>query len=80
MYNSSQVYTAVLVVLDGLLGKQLLDLLDLEELKGRLDNAIEEEGEVNKQGKADNLQPLECLPAQAKGHDPDEQGTARVDG
>jgi hypothetical protein len=42
---------------DGLLRQQLLDLFigDLQELKGRLDNAVEQEGKVHKQGEPDDL-------------------------
>jgi hypothetical protein len=55
-------------VLDGFLRQKLLNLFvwDLEEFERRLDNAIEQEGEVHKQSKADNLKP-------------DEQGSAGVD-
>lgn len=68
-------------MLDGLLGKKLLDfLIDLEELEGRLDNAIEKEGEVDEEAETDDLQPLERLPAEAERNDPDEKGTAGVDG
>lgn len=67
-------------MLDGLLGEQLLDLLDAEELQGRLDDAVEQEGEVDQEHEAHHLQPLEGLPAETKGHEPDEQGPARVDG
>jgi hypothetical protein len=69
-----------LVMLNRLLREQLLDLLDAEELKRRLDDAVEQEGEVDEECKPGNLQPLECLPAQAERDDPDEQGAARVDG
>lgn len=54
------------MVLDWLLGQEFLNLINLEELKRRLDDAVEEEGEVNKQDKADDLQPLESLPAEAE--------------
>ena len=67
-------------MLDGLLGQQLLDLLDAEEGEGRLDDAVEQEGEVDKQHEAGDLQPLERLPAEAERDDPDEEGAARVDG
>ena len=71
-----------LTVLNGLLGQELLDLFiwDSEELQRRLNDTVEQEGEVNKQGETDNLEPLESLPAQAKGDDPDEQGSASVNG
>ena len=67
-------------MLDRLLGQQLLDLLDAEEGKGRLDDAVEQEGEVDEQHEAGDLQPLERLPAEAERDDPDEEGAARVDG
>jgi len=45
-----------LVVLDRLLRKQLLNFaLDLEELEGRLDEAIEQECKVNQQDETNNL-------------------------
>lgn len=72
---------STLDVLHWLLGQQLLDLLlGPQELKGRLDDAVEEEGEVDEQGEADDLQPLERLPAEAERDDPDEERPARVDG
>lgn len=42
---------------DRLLRQQLLDLFigDLQEVKGRLDNAVEQEGKVHKQGETDDL-------------------------
>ena len=68
-------------MLDGLLGKQLLYVgARLEESEGRLDDAVEEEGEVDEQREAADLQPLERLPAEAQRDDPDEQRPARVDG
>lgn len=67
-------------MLDRLLGEQLLDLIDgLEELEGRLDDAVEQEGKVHQQREAEDLEPLERLPTQAEGHDPDEKGPASVD-
>ena len=69
-----------LVVLDRLLRQQLLNLLDLEKLKGRLDNAVEEEGKVDEKDEAHHLQPLECLPAQTERDQPYEQGAAGIDG
>jgi hypothetical protein len=68
-------------VLDGFLRQKLLNLFvwDLEEFERRLDNAIEQEGEVHKQSKADNLKPFEGLPAQSQRDNPDEQGSAGVD-
>lgn len=68
-------------MLNRLLGKQLLDLfLGLEELERRLDDAVEQEGEVHQEHEAHHLEPLEGLPAEAQGHDPDEEGAAGVDG
>lgn len=68
-------------MLDRLLRQQLLELLlRLEEVEGRLDDAVEEEGEVDEQREAGDLQPLERLPPEAQRHDPDEQRPARVDG
>lgn len=72
---------STLDVFHRLLGQQLLDLLlGPQELKGRLDDAVKEEGEVDEQGEADDLQPLERLPAEAERDDPDEEGPAGVDG
>ena len=73
-------FSCRLVMLDRLLGQQLLDFLDLEELQRRLDNAVEEEGEIDEEGETDHLQPLERLPAKAEGDNPDEEGTTRVNG
>lgn len=70
-----------LQVLDGLLREQLLDLLvRLEEVERRLHEAVEQEGEVDQQREAEDLQPLERLPAEPQRHDPDEERPARVDG
>lgn len=64
-----------------LLGEQLLDLLlGPQELERRLDDAVEQEGEVDEQGEAEDLQPLERLPAEAERDDPDEERPAGVDG
>jgi hypothetical protein len=50
-----------------LLGEQLFNLLvRLQKLQGRLDNAVEEEGEVHEKTKADDLEPLESLPTKTK--------------
>jgi len=68
-------------MLHRLLGQQLLHLLlGLQELKGRLDDAVEQEGEVDEEGEAGHLQPLERLPAEAERDDPDEEGPAGVNG
>lgn len=65
----------------GLLGQQLLYLLlGPQELKGRLDDAVEQEGEVDEEGEAKDLQPLESLPAEAERDDPDEERPAGIDG
>jgi len=79
-YGCDMEFSCRLVMLDGLLGQQLLNFLDLEELQRRLDNTVEEEGEVDEQGEANHLQPLECLPAKTEGDNPDEEGAARVNG
>lgn len=68
-------------MLDGLLGQQFLHILfGLEEVKGRGDDAVEEEGEVHQQDEPDDLKPLEGLPAKAERDNPDKQCTAGVDG
>jgi hypothetical protein len=68
-------------VLNRLLRQQLLDLLlRLEAPERRPDDTVEEEGEVHEEGEADDLEPLERLPAEAEGDHPDEEGAARVDG
>lgn len=67
-------------MLNRLLWEELLNLLlSPEEFKRRLDNAIEQEGEINQQNKPDDLQPLERFPAQTEGDDPDEEGPAGID-
>lgn len=59
-------------MLHRLFGKQFLDLINgLKEGERRLDDAVEQEGEVHQQYKPGNLQPLERLPAQAERHNPD---------
>jgi hypothetical protein len=54
-------------MLDWLFGQELLNLLvgDLQELERRLDNTVEKKGEINKQSKTEDLEPLESLPTQA---------------
>ncbi len=60
-------------VFHGFFRQQLLHLLaGLEELEGRLDDAVEEKREVDQEDEPHDLQRLERLPAQAEGHQPDE--------
>lgn len=67
-------------MLNRLLRQQLVNLLvHTKCLERRLDNAIEEEGKVDQKGETDNLEPLERLPAQTEGDDPDEQCSTSVD-
>lgn len=63
-----------------LLRQQLLHLADAEEFERRLDDAVEQESKVDEQAEADDLEPLERLPAEAERDDPDEERAARVDG
>jgi predicted CxxxxCH...CXXCH cytochrome family protein len=49
-------------------------------LHRRPDQVVEQERSVDKQRKTEHLQPLECLPAKSKGHDPDEKSAAGVNG
>lgn len=66
---------------DGVLGEQRLDVFPgTQKLKGRLNDAVEEKGEVHEQREARDLQPLESLPAEAERHNPDEERAACVDG
>jgi hypothetical protein len=67
-------------MLNRLFRQELLHLSHAEELERRLNDAVEEEGEVHQESETDNLQPLERLPAEAERDHPDEQGTAGVDG
>lgn len=68
-------------MLDRFFGEQLLDLLPgAQELERGLDDAVEEEGEVDEEREAGDLQPLEGLPAEAERDHPDEEGAAAVDG
>jgi hypothetical protein len=68
-------------MLDGFLGEQCLDFLTrAHEGERRLHDAIEDEGEIDKQHEACNLEPLERLPTKAKRNNPDEKRTACVDG
>lgn len=67
-------------MLYGLFGQQFLHmLLGLQEFKGRGNDAVEEEGEVDQQDESDNLKPLERLPAKAERDDPNKECTASVD-
>lgn len=68
-----------LLVLNWLFRKKLLDLLiHPQAFKRGLDDAVEQKGEVHKQGESHNLEPLERLPSQAKGDNPNEQSSASV--
>ena len=68
-------------MLDGLLGEELLDLgiVGAEEGERGANDAVEEEGEVDEEGEAGDLEPLEGLPTEPERHHPDEQRPARVD-
>ena len=69
------------MVLNGILGEELLEFSrGAQKLKGRLDDAVEHKGGVHEEAETYNLQPLEGLPAKTQRHDPDEQGSAGVDG
>ena len=62
-----------LVVFNRLMRQERLRFLTrAEERKGGLDDAVEQEGEIDKEHKAEDLEPLKCLPAEAERHDPDE--------
>ena len=63
-----------------LLRQQLLHLSNAEELEGGLDDAVEEESEVDEQREADHLEPLEGFPAETERDHPDEERAACVDG
>jgi hypothetical protein len=67
-------------MLNRLLRQQLLDLVGVnsKELEGGLHDAVEEESEVDQKNKAEDLEPLERLPPEAEGDDPDEQRAAGV--
>lgn len=68
-------------MLNRLFGQKPLNLFVLpEELERRLHDAVEQEGEVHQHGKANHLEPFETLPAQAEGHDPDDERPASVNG
>lgn len=68
-------------MLNGILGEQLLNfLIFTQELEGWLDNAVEDKGKVHQEGETQDLEPLECFPAQAQGDNPNEQGSACIDG
>lgn len=69
-----------LVMLNWLLREKFLNLVHLEKLERRLNNPVEQERKVDEQDKANNLQPLERLPAKTERDNPDEQGAASVDG
>lgn len=67
-------------VLHRFLGQQLLDLfIDLEEFERRLDDAVEEEGEVDQESETKHLQPFESLPAESERNYPDKEGPAGID-
>ena len=68
-------------MLNGLLRKELLDLfIGLQPFERRLDDAVEEESKVDKEHETDNLECLERLPAETERDDPDEEGTAGING
>ncbi|KAB8343242.1 hypothetical protein FH972_022832 [Carpinus fangiana] len=64
----------------GALGQQFLAAGALEVVARRLDDVVEQECAVHEQREADDLQPLEALPAKAQTDDPDEERAAGVDG
>lgn len=71
-----------LEVLDWLLGEQDLALAMASRqtsLERRPDDIVEQKSAVNEQGEADDLEPLERLPAEAKRDQPDKEGTGGVD-
>lgn len=69
------------MVLNGILGEELFEFArGAQKLKGRLDDAVEDKGGVDEEAETYNLQPLEAFPAKTKRDDPDEQGSAGVDG
>ncbi len=70
-------------VLDRVFWQQLLwvFLLALDaRLQWRRDDVVEDEGAINEEHEAEDLQPLERFPAQAERDYPDEERAARVDG
>ena len=68
-------------MLDRFLGEQFLNLTPrLQELERGLDDAVEEEGEVDEENKSYYLQPLKSLPAKTQRNEPDEESTAGVNG
>jgi hypothetical protein len=68
-----------LVVLNGILGQQIILLPFDTRLHWWLNKIVEQKGSINQQRKSKNLKPLECLPTQAQRDNPDKEGTARVD-
>lgn len=67
-------------MLNRLLGQKLLRVLfRLQPPKRRVHDAVEQEGEVDEQCEAHDLQPLERLPPKPQRDDPDEECAARVD-
>jgi hypothetical protein len=68
-----------LVMLNRILDEERLRLPLNPGLDRRPDQIVEQERAVYQQRESENLQPLECLPAQAKRHHPDEQRAAGVD-
>lgn len=46
----------------------------------RADDIVKKERSVNEESKPGNLKPLESLPTQSEGHEPDKEGPAGVDG
>ena len=53
-------------------------IANLQRLERRLHDAIEHKRCVHQHREPHDLQPLECLPSQAKGYHPYEKGTTRV--
>lgn len=67
-------------MLNRVLWQQRLRLPLHTRLERRPDQVVEQERSVHKECKAQHLEPLESLPAQAERHNPDEECAARVDG
>ena len=69
-------------MLNGLLRQQNLPLLPVTGktcFERGTDDVVEQEGPVDEKRKAQDLQPLECFPAEGERNKPDEECPAGVD-
>lgn len=72
--------TSSSVMLNRSLWQQWLSLALHTALERRANQIVEHKGAIHQQCKAQYLQPLECLPAETQGDNPNKERTAGIDG